>query len=107
MEKMKKLPRSILVATGIQVLFLTACMLCLQSCNWNKKHKTDIVPIEIPMGEPSSQGPFGPPEMRGVHKIFDSLMTAYWGTDSNRVIYNPGSILVEAMEIDSERHNTE
>ncbi len=45
--------------------------------------------------------------MSAVHEIYDSLMMVYSETDSNRVIYDPGSILVEAMEIDSERNKTE
>ena len=53
------------------------------------------------------EGPLWSPEMRSVHEIYDSLMMVYSETDSNRVINDPGSILVEAMEIDSERNETE
>lgn len=82
-------------------------MLCLLSCNSNKRHKSVISPVEITMGEPMEAGPLWPPEMRRVHEIYDSLMMVYSETDSNRVINDPGSILVEAIEIDSERNKTE
>ena len=82
-------------------------MFCLLSCNSNKRHKNLISPIEIPMGEPMDEGSLWPPEMRSIHEIYDSLMMVYSETDSNRVIYDPGSILVEAMEIDSVRNKTE
>lgn len=59
------------------------------------------------MGEPMDGGPLWPPEMDSVHEIYDSLMMVYSETDSNRVINDPGSILVEAIEIDSERNKTE
>lgn len=82
-------------------------MLCLLSCNSNKKHKNSFSPIEIPMSEPLEEGPLWPPEMRSIHEIYGSLMQVYSETDSNRVINDPGSILVEAIEIDSERNKTE
>ena len=107
MEEMNKRTRSFLVATGIQGLFLAICMLCLLSCNSNKRHKNLISPIEIPMSEPMEEGPLWQPEMRSIHEIYDSLMMVYSETDSNRVINDPGSILVEAIEIDSERNKTE
>ena len=53
------------------------------------------------------EGPLWPPEKRSVHEIYDSLMQVYSETDSNRVINDPGSILIEAIEIDSERNKTE
>lgn len=104
---MNKRPGSILIAVSIQVLIFAVCMLCLQSCNSNKKHKNSISPIEIPMSEPMEEGALWPPEMRSIHEIYDSLMIVYSVTDSNRVINDPGSILVEAIEIDSERNKTE
>lgn len=104
---MNKRPGSILIAVSIQVLIFAVCMLCLQSCKWKKRNKTDIFPIEIPPCEPSDDGPLWPPEMDSVHGIYDSLMMVYSETDSNRVIYDPGSILVEAMEIESLRNKTE
>ena len=104
---MNKRIRSILVATGIPGLFLAICLLCLLSCNSNKKHKNSISPIEIPLSEPMEEGPLWPPEMRSIHEIYDSLMMVFSETDSNRVINDPGSILVEAIEIDSERNKTE
>lgn len=104
---MNKRIRSILVATGIQGLFLAICILCLLSCNSNKGHMSIILPIEIPMGEPMDERPLWSPEMRRVHEIYDSLMMVYSVTDSNRVINDPGSILVEAIEIDAERNKTE
>lgn len=104
---MNKRPGSILIAVSIQVLIFAVCMLCLQSCNSNKKHKNSISPIEIPLSEPMEEGPLWPPEMRSIHEIYDSLMIVYSVTDSNRVINDPGSILVEAIEIDSERNKTE
>lgn len=107
MEEMNIRIRSILVATGIQGLFLAICILCLLSCNSNKRHQSVIFPIEIPMGEPMEEGPLWPPEMRRVPEIYDSLMMVYSETDSNRVINDPGSILVEAIEIESERNKTE
>ncbi len=107
MEEMNKRTRNNLVAAGILGLFLAVCMLCLISCNSNKKHKSSISPIEIPMSEPMEEGPLWPPEMRSIHEIYDSLMMVYSVTDSNRVINDPGSILVEAIEIDSERNKTE
>ena len=103
MEEMNKRTRSIFISTLVQGLFLAICMLCLLSCNWNKRHNNNNPPIEIPMGEPKDEGPLWPPEMDSVHKIYDSLMIVYSESDSNRVIYDPGSILVEAMEINSER----
>ena len=104
---MNKRLRSIFVATAILGLFLAICMFCLLSCNSNKRHKNLISPIEIPMGEPMDEELLWPPEMRSIHEIYDSLMMVYSETDSNRVIYDPGSILVEAMEIDSVRNKTE
>ena len=104
---MNKRTRSILVDTGIQGLFLAVCMLCILSCNSNKGHTSIILPIEIPMGEPMEAGSLWPPEMRRVHEIYDSLIMVYSETDSNRVINDPGSILIEAMEIDSEWNKTE
>lgn len=82
-------------------------LLCLQSCSWHKRHQNNIFPIEIPVGEPMDEEPLWPPEMDSVHEIYDSLMMVYLETDSNRVIYDPGSILVEAMEIESLRNKTE
>ncbi len=107
MEEMNKRTRSFLVATGIQGLFLAICMLCLLSCNSNKRHTSVILPIGIPEGEPMDEGPLWPPEKRSVHEIYDSLMQVYSETDSNRVINDPGSILIEAIEIDSERNKAE
>lgn len=107
MEEMNKRTRCFLVATGIQGLFLAVSMLCLLSCNSNKRHTSIIPPIEIPMSEPMEEGPLWTPEMRSVHEIYDSLMMVYSETDSNRVINDPGSILIEAIEIDSERNKTE
>ena len=104
---MNKRTRSTHVAAGIPGLFLAVCILCLLSCNSNKKHKSVILPIEIPLGEPMEEGPLWPPEKRSVHEIYDSLMQVYSETDSNRVINDPGSILIEAIEIDSERNKTE
>lgn len=104
---MNKRIRSTHVAAGIPGLFLAVCILCLLSCNSNKKHKNSISPIEIPEGEPLDERPLWSPEMRRVHGIYDSLMMVYSETDSNRVIYDPGSILVEAMEIESLRNKTE
>ena len=104
---MNKRIRSTHVAAGIPGLLLAVCILCLLSCNSNKKHKNSISPIEIPEGEPLDERPLWSPEMRRVHEIYDSLMMAYSETDSNRVINDPGSILVEAIEIDSERNKTE
>lgn len=104
---MNKRTRKTLVTACIQVLFLVVCVLCFLSCNWNKRHKNNIPPIEIPMDEPLDEESLWPPEMSAVHEIYDSLMMVYSETDSNRVIYDPGSILVEAMEIDSERNKTE
>lgn len=82
-------------------------MLCLHSCNWNKWNKNRNFLIEIPICEPIDEGLLWPPETRGVHEIYDSLMIVYWETDSNRGINDPGSILVEAMDIDSERNESE
>lgn len=107
MEEMNKRTRSILLDAGILDLFLAVSMLCLISCNSNKRHKNVISPIEIPIGEPMEEGLLWPPEMRSIHEIYDSLMMVYSETDSNRVINDPGSILVEAIEIDSERNKTE
>ena len=104
---MNKRTRSILVDTGIQGLFLAISMLCLLSCNSKKRHTSVILPNEIPKGEPMDEGALWPPEMRRVHEIYDSLMMVYSETDSNRVINDPGSILVEAMEIESLRNKTE
>jgi hypothetical protein len=59
------------------------------------------------MSEPMEDVPLWAPEMRSVHEIYDSLMMVYSETDSNRVISDPGSILVEAIEIDSKRNKTE
>ena len=53
------------------------------------------------------EGPLWPPEMRSIHEIYDSLMMVYSVTDPNRVINDPGSILIEAIKIDSERNKTE
>ena len=103
---MNKRTRSIHLTAEILGLFLAVSMLCLLSCNSNKRHKSVISPIEIPMGEPMDEGPLWPPEKRSVHEIYDSLMIVYSETDSNRVIYDPGSILVEAIEIDSKRNKT-
>ena len=104
---MNKRTRSTHVAAGIPGLFLAVCILCLLSCNSNKKHKNSISPIEIPMSEPMEEGPLWPPEMRSIHEIYDSLMMVYSVTDPNRVINDPGSILIEAIKIDSERNKTE
>ena len=104
---MNKRIRNNLVAAGILGLFLSVSLFCLLSCNSNKKHKSFISPIELPMSEPMEEGPLWSPEMRSVHEIYDSLMMVYSETDSNRVINDPGSILVEAIEIDSERNKTE
>ncbi len=65
------------------------------------------MPIETPMSEPMEEGPLWLPEMRSIHEIYDSLMMVYSATDSNRVVYDPSSILVEAMEIESLRNKTE
>ena len=74
---MNKRIRSTHVAAGIPGLLLAVCILCLLSCN------------------------------SSIHEIYDNLMMVYSVTDSNRVINDPGSILVEAIEIDSERNKTE
>ena len=104
---MNKRTRSTHVAAGIPGLFLAVCMLCLLSCNSNMRHKSVISPIQIPIGEPMDEGPLWPPEMRSINIIYDSLMMVYSETDYNRVINDPGSILVEAIEIDSKRNKTE
>lgn len=107
MKEMNKRTRSIHFSAGIPGLFLAISMLCLLSCNPNKRHKSVISPIGIPMGEPMDEGPLWPPEMGSIHEIYDSLMMVYSETDANRVFYDPGSILVEAIEIDSKRNKTE
>ena len=104
---MNKRTRNALISAGIQVLLLVVCAVCFLSCNWNKRHKNNIPPIETPMSEPMEEGALWPPEMRSIHEIYDSLMMVYSETDSNRVINDPGSILVDAIEIDSERSQTE
>lgn len=104
---MNKRTRSFHPTAGILGIFLAVYMLCLLSCNSNKRHTSVILPIEIPEGEPLDERPLWSPEMRRVHEIYDSLMMAYSETDSNRVINDPGSILVEAMEIESLRNKTE
>ena len=107
MEEMNKRTRSFHPTAGILGIFLAVSMLCLLSCNSNKRHTSVILPIGIPEGEPMDEGPLWPPEKRSVHEIYDSLMQVYSETDSNRVINDPGSILVEAMKIDSVRNKTE
>ena len=107
MEEMNKRTRSFHPTAEILGIFLAVSMLCLLSCNSNKRHTSVILPIGIPEGEPMDEGPLWPPEKRSVHEIYDSLMQVYSETDSNRVINDPGSILVEAMEIESLRNKTE
>lgn len=104
---MNKRTRSFHPTAGILGIFLAVSMLCLLSCNSNKRHTSVILPIGIPEGEPMDEGPLWPPEMRSIHEIYDSLMMVYSETDSNKVINDPGSILVEAMKIDSVRNKTE
>lgn len=104
---MNKRTRNALISAGIQALLLVVFAVCFLSCNWNKRHKNNIPPIETPISEPMEEGVLWPPEMRSIHEIYDSLMMVYSETDSNRMINDPDSILVEAIEIDSERNQTE